>query len=143
MDNMKTGALIAQMRKEKGMTQKALADSIGVSNAAVSKWETGKGFPDISMLEPLSNALGLTVSEILAGERLEDTSLSDTLIRDMADISSKEQAQKAKLYNWLIAITTAVLYLTVSLITGRWEITWIIWIVYCIYRVVSEFITRK
>ncbi len=143
MDNMKTGALIAQMRKEKGMTQKALADSIGVSNAAVSKWETGKGFPDISMLEPLSNALGLTVSEILAGERLEDTSLSDTLVRDMADISSKEQAQKAKLYNWLIAITTAVLYLTVSLITGRWEITWIIWIVYCIYRAVSEFIIRK
>ncbi|MBQ3918783.1 MAG: helix-turn-helix transcriptional regulator [Oscillospiraceae bacterium] len=143
MDNMKTGALIAQMRKEKGMTQKALADSIGVSNAAVSKWETGKGFPDISLLEPLSNALGLTVSEILAGERLEDTSLSDTLVRDMADISSKEQAQKAKLYNWLIAITTAVLYLTVSLITGRWEITWIIWIVYCIYRVVSEFIIRK
>ena len=143
MDNMKTGALIAQMRKEKGMTQKALADSIGVSNAAVSKWETGKGFPDISLLEPLSNALGLTVSEILAGERLEDTSLSDTLVRDMADISSKEQAQKAKLYNWLIAITTAVLYLTVSLITGRWEITWTIWIVYCIYRVVSEFIIRK
>ena len=143
MDNMKTGALIAQMRKEKGMTQKALADSIGVSNAAVSKWETGKGFPDISLLGPLSNALGLTVSEILAGERLEDTSLSDTLVRDMADISSKEQAQKAKLYNWLIAITTAVLYLTVSLITGRWEITWIIWIVYCIYRVVSEFIIRK
>ena len=143
MDNMKTGALIAQMRKEKGITQKALADSIGVSNAAVSKWETGKGFPDISLLEPLSNALGLTVSEILAGERLEDTSLSDTLVRDMADISSKEQAQKAKLYNWLIAITTAVLYLTVSLITGRWEITWIIWIVYCIYRVVSEFIIRK
>ncbi len=143
MDNMKTGALIAQTRKEKGMTQKALADSIGVSNAAVSKWETGKGFPDISLLEPLSNALGLTVSEILAGERLEDTSLSDTLVRDMADISSKEQAKKAKLYNWLIAITTAVLYLTVSLITGRWEITWIIWIVYCIYRVVSEFIIRK
>ena len=143
MDNIKTGALIAQMRKEKGMTQKALADSIGVSNAAVSKWETGKGFPDISLLEPLSNALGLTISEILAGERLEDTSLSDTLVRDMADISSKEQAQKAKLYNWLIAITTAVLYLTVSLITGRWEITWIIWIVYCIYRVVSEFIIRK
>lgn len=143
MDNIKTGALIAQMRKEKGMTQKALADSIGVSNAAISKWETGKGFPDISLLEPLSNALGLTVSEILAGERLEDTSLSDTLVRDMADISSKEQAQKARLYNWLIAITTAILYLTVSLITGRWEITWIIWIVYCIYRVVSEFIIRK
>ena len=108
MDNMKTGALIAQTRKEKGMTQKALADSIGVSNAAVSKWETGKGFPDISLLGPLSNALGLTVSEILAGERLEDTSLSDTLVRDMADISSKEQAQKANEHNRLKELVSEI-----------------------------------
>jgi transcriptional regulator with XRE-family HTH domain len=51
MNNEKTGMLIAQIRKEKGLTQKQLADRIGVSNATISKWETAKGFPDISLIE--------------------------------------------------------------------------------------------
>lgn len=59
MDNVRTGLLIAQIRKEKGYTQKDLAEKIGVSNATVSKWETGKGFPDISLLEPLAISLNI------------------------------------------------------------------------------------
>jgi len=51
MNNEKTGMLIAQIRKEKGLTQKQLADRIGVSNVTISKWETAKGFPDISLIE--------------------------------------------------------------------------------------------
>jgi transcriptional regulator with XRE-family HTH domain len=51
MNNEKTGMLIAQIRKEKGLTQKQLADRIAVSNATISKWETAKGFPDISLIE--------------------------------------------------------------------------------------------
>ena len=46
MDNIKTGKLISSIRKDKGMTQKQLADNLGVSNATISKWETGKGYPD-------------------------------------------------------------------------------------------------
>lgn len=68
MDNQKTGAYITCLRKERGMTQKELAERIGVTDKAVSRWETGRGFPDISMLKPLSEVLGVTVIELVNGE---------------------------------------------------------------------------
>lgn len=64
------GALIAQIRKEKGLTQKELAEKLHISDKTVSKWETGRGAPDISSLESLSETLGISVSELLAGKRL-------------------------------------------------------------------------
>ena len=68
MDREKTGALIAAARKEKNMTQKELAQALHVSDRAVSKWERGAGFPDVSLLEPLADALGLSVLDLLRGE---------------------------------------------------------------------------
>ena len=68
MDSLKTGALIAEARKEKNMTQRELASALHVSDRAVSKWERGAGFPDVSLLEPLADALGLTVTELSHGE---------------------------------------------------------------------------
>ena len=65
----KTGALIASVRKEKGLTQKELAVTLHVSDTTVSKWERGIGFPDVSLVEPLAAALGLTIGELFAGER--------------------------------------------------------------------------
>ena len=64
------GALIAQIRKEMGLTQKDLAERLHISDKTVSKWETGRGAPDISSLEALSETLGISVSELLAGKRL-------------------------------------------------------------------------
>ena len=58
MDNMKTGQLIRDLRKEKGMTQKELADKLHITDRAVSKWERGLCAPEISLLEPLAEALG-------------------------------------------------------------------------------------
>ena len=69
MDSSKTGTLIAAARKEKNMTQRELAEALHVSDRAVSKWERGVGFPDVSLLEPLADALGLSVTELLRGER--------------------------------------------------------------------------
>ena len=71
MDRNKTGALIAQTRKERNMTQKELADKLHVSDRAVSKWERGAGFPDVSLLEPLAETLGLQVLYLLRGEQTE------------------------------------------------------------------------
>ena len=68
MDRTKTGALIAAARKEQNMTQKELAAALHVSDRAVSKWERGAGFPDISLLEPLADTLGLGVLDLLRGE---------------------------------------------------------------------------
>ena len=68
MDAKKTGLFICLLRKQKGMTQAELAGRIGVTDKAVSRWDTGKGFPDISVLPPLAEALGTPVTELLAGE---------------------------------------------------------------------------
>ena len=70
MDTKKTGELIAQCRKARGMSQGELASRLHVTDKAVSKWETGRGMPGIDMLEPLAEALGLSVSELLSGQRL-------------------------------------------------------------------------
>ena len=72
MDKAKTGALIAAARREKNMTQRELAQALHVSDRAVSKWERGAGFPDVSLLEPLADALGLSVLDLLRGERTEE-----------------------------------------------------------------------
>ena len=70
MDNKKTGALIAARRQELSMTQKELAEKLNISDRTISKWERGVGFPDVSLLEPLADALGLSVLELIHGERL-------------------------------------------------------------------------
>ena len=68
MDRYVTGAVIRDLREAKGMTQEELAARILVSGKAVSKWETGRGFPDVSLLEPLAKALSVSVAELLSGE---------------------------------------------------------------------------
>ena len=67
IDNYVTGAQIKNLRENKKLTQEELAQKINVTAKAVSKWETGKGFPDISLLEPLAAALGISVIELLSG----------------------------------------------------------------------------
>lgn len=69
MDTKKTGSFICALRKEKGLTQAALAEILNISNRTVSKWENGDGFPDITILPAIASALGVTVDELLAGER--------------------------------------------------------------------------
>ena len=59
MDYKKTGNLIKKIRKERNMTQMELAESLGVTDRTISKWETGRGFPDVSLLKPLAETLGI------------------------------------------------------------------------------------
>ncbi len=68
MDRYVTGAVIRRLRESRKMTQEELAVKLFVSSKAISKWETGRGFPDVSLLEPLADALGLSVMELLSGE---------------------------------------------------------------------------
>ena len=72
MDAEKTGAYLAMLRKIKGMTQQEAAERLGVSNKTVSKWESGGGFPDITVLPALAELYGVTADDILAGETLTD-----------------------------------------------------------------------
>ena len=81
MDKYVTGAVIRKLREKKNMTQEELAEKIFVSSKAVSKWETGQGFPDISLIEPLAQALGISVIELLSGEDIRNCNKSSNIAR--------------------------------------------------------------
>ena len=81
MDNYITGSTIKHLREAKGMTQLQLADEIGVSSKAVSKWETGKGLPDITLIEPLAKALGVSVMELMSGNTVINKNTSSNILR--------------------------------------------------------------
>ena len=72
MDQKKIGAFIAEMRKPRQLTQHDLADIIGISDKTVSRWETGRGMPEVSLIIPLCNVLGITATELLSGNRPSD-----------------------------------------------------------------------
>lgn len=71
MDQIKTGMFLRQLRREHGWTQEAFAEKLGISEKTVSKWETGRGMPEVSFMLPVCELLGITVNELLSGERLE------------------------------------------------------------------------
>ncbi|MBR5109674.1 MAG: helix-turn-helix domain-containing protein [Clostridia bacterium] len=81
MDHYVTGATIKTLREKQRMTQAGLADRIGVSDKAVSKWETGRGLPDITLMEPLAKALRISVPELLSGKAVENTNRASNLLR--------------------------------------------------------------
>ena len=76
-----TGATIKQLRERKALTQSQLAERLGVTAKAVSKWETGKGLPDITLIHPLALALGVSVPELMSGEVVKNQNLSSNLLR--------------------------------------------------------------
>lgn len=76
-----TGATIKRLREAKSLTQSQLAERLGVTAKAVSKWETGKGLPDITLIEPLAIALGVSVPELMSGEVVKNQNLSSNLLR--------------------------------------------------------------
>ncbi len=81
MNNYVTGAVIRRLREGRKLTQEELAERLGVSGKAVSKWETGRGFPDVSLLEPLAQALRISVIELLSGEDITNRNLSANMAK--------------------------------------------------------------
>ena len=114
MDAVKTGALIAQARKEQDLTQSDLAAQLHVSVQAVSKWERGLNFPDITLLEPLAEQLGLTVTELMAGER--NAPPREEVVRDSLRFSLAQLGPRVK--KWRIAFVCLALLL---LVFGSWR----------------------
>ena len=120
MDSNKMGAFIAQVRKERGLTQLELAQKINVTDKAVSKWKRGVGFPDIKIIEALAEALGVSVSELMNGERMENAvrdSESDNISND--DILTENKKYAGKIVNfrtYIIVLAAVVLSLSIFLL---------------------------
>ena len=81
MDTYVTGNTVKQLREKRGLTQGELAEKIGVSSKTVSKWETGKGLPDISLLQPLAQTLGISLIELMNGEHITNKNISANMLR--------------------------------------------------------------
>lgn len=79
MDQNKIGKFILELRKEKNMSQSELAKKIGVTDRAISKWENGRGMTDLSLMNPLCKELGITINDLLSGERIEKKEYQDKL----------------------------------------------------------------
>ena len=81
MDQYVTGAVIRQLREKQHLTQAELAEKLKVSDKTISKWETAKGYPDISLLEPLAKAFGVSITELLSGNAVNNVNVSANMLR--------------------------------------------------------------
>ena len=81
MNTYVTGNTVKQLREDRGLTQAELAERIGVSSKTVSKWETAKGLPDITLLQPLAQALGISVIELMNGQQIINKNVSANMLR--------------------------------------------------------------
>ena len=88
MDQIKIGKFIASQRKEHGLTQSQLAERLGITDKAVSKWETGKSLPDLSLFTPLCSLLDVTLNELLLGEVIPDECLKEKSNQVLFDVIS-------------------------------------------------------
>ena len=146
MDMQKIGSFLAELRKEKNLTQDELGAQIGVTNKTISRWETGSYLPPVEMLQTLGDNFGVSINEILNGERISDGNYKDISEQNIKSALTKSDsviAKHRKIMNWVIAVVVAALYVTISLITLKWEYTWIIWAVYCAYRTVESIIIYR
>ncbi len=98
MDLDKIGKFIALNRKNKGLTQEQLAEKLGVTNKTVSRWETGKYMPDLSLLKPLSEELGITLNELLSGEKIENEKIVENTEKSIINTIdySKQKIEKER-----------------------------------------------
>lgn len=127
MDQQKTGKLIAEQRHALGLTQKQLAEKLSISDRTVSKWERGAGFPDISLIEPLADALNLTVLEIFHGQLETPAPQEESSAREVLKICAPQMEQKTVCARrWVIAlaailaIVIILMPLLIATASGEW-----------------------
>ena len=97
MDQSKIGRFIADTRKAKSLTQRQLADALSISDKTVSKWETGKGLPDVSLMLPLCGALDITVNDLLTGEKVSASNYQKKAEENMMDLIKENQENKKRM----------------------------------------------
>lgn len=113
MDQIKIGAFITMVRKERGMTQKELAELVGVSDKTISKWECGRGLPELSAIMPVCEALHINVNELLSGERLSGNDYQGKAEENMMSLM-KESEKSRKKSRWVLVIPLLAVILTAT-----------------------------
>jgi len=93
MDQSKIGRFIADCRREKNMTQRQLADILQISDKTISKWETGRGLPEAQFMLPLCEALGISVNELLSGEKIPENDYQRKAEENMITLAEKKRKE--------------------------------------------------
>jgi transcriptional regulator with XRE-family HTH domain len=126
MDQVKIGKFISQMRKEKGLTQKQLGEELLISDKTVSKWETGKGLPEVSLMLPLCEKLGINVNELLTGERISDEDYKKKAEENIMNIMrEKEESIRKIIISVIVCAITILAGCTLIIVAGLAEMeTW-------------------
>ena len=126
MDLDKIGKFIALNRKNKGLTQEQLAEKLGVTNKTISRWETGKYMPDLSLLKPLSEELGITLNELLSGEKIEEQKIVENMEKNIIntiDYSNKKVENEHKKISIILMILGAIISISALTIFDK-ESSW-------------------
>ena len=117
MDQVKIGQFIKAIRKEKNLTQREVAERLGISEKTVSKWETGNGLPEVSLMLPLCELLEISGNELLSGERLDEKQYFEKAEHNiMSLMEEREQSKKKIILAVIIAFITITAGLTICLI---------------------------
>ncbi len=115
MDQKKIGAFIAQCRKEKNLTQMQLAELLEITKQAVSKWETGRGVPDLSLLQPLCDVLGISLNELFSGEHIPEGEYKGKAEENISKLFKEKQIANLKPVKYLFSVCAKVsLFVAVS-----------------------------
>lgn len=115
MDQIKVGKFISTNRKLKHMTQRELADILSISDKTISKWETGNGLPEVSLMLPLCEALDISVNELLSGEKLSIINYQEKAEDNMLSLLKENEANRKRLFQTIVSIVTTIIA-SVSLI---------------------------
>lgn len=97
MDQIKIGRFIAETRKSLNITQRQVAEILSISDKTVSKWECGKGLPEVSLMLPLCETLGITVNELLTGERVSETDYKKKAEENMMKLMKENEENKKRM----------------------------------------------
>lgn len=121
MDQIQIGRFIAACRKEQGMTQAQLAEKMGVSDRAVSKWETGKNMPDFSIMLELCDELDITVNDLLNGRRITMDNYKETAEKTMLEMRAmKEQNDRMLLHTETLLGSVSVAFLLIMCVLAKY-----------------------
>lgn len=132
MDQIKIGKFISKCRKEKSLTQMQLAEKLGITDRAISKWETGKSLPDSSIMLELCEMLGITVNDLLSGEVVTVSNYNEKLEKNLiAMVKEKEKADK-RLLSMEIFIVVLVSAILLSLVFTAAFVTMADWLRVCL-----------
>lgn len=112
MDQLKIGKFIACCRKEQALTQKALADILMISDKTVSKWECGKGLPEVSLMLPLCKVLNITVNELLSANKIDENNYKEKAEENMMDLIKENQENKRNMLLSLICGSITIIAVT-------------------------------